>query len=128
MRPQLHLCVLNFIYASSASLMSAQLHLCLLKFIYASATSFMRPQLHLCLFNFIDVCSTSFMPAQLHLCVLNFIYAFSTSFMSFILPGAQMRGCGGCHTHPIISTPGPSCNLMGISQSRSGPVCIEFCL
>ena len=27
---------------------------------------------------------------------------------------------------PIISTPGPSCNLMGISRSRSGPVCIEF--
>ena len=26
----------------------------------------------------------------------------------------------------MISTPGPSCNLMGRSQSRSGPVCIEF--
>ena len=33
---------------------------------------------------------------------------------------------GGCHTPPIISTPGPSCNLMGISRSRSGPVCIKF--
>ena len=36
-----------------------------------------------------------------------------------------MRGWGGV-TPPIISTPGPSCNLMGISRSRSGPVCIEF--
>ena len=33
---------------------------------------------------------------------------------------------GGCHTPPIISTPGPSCNLMGRSRSRSVPVCIEF--
>ena len=40
--------------------------------------------------------------------------------------GAQMRGVWGCHTPPIISTPGPSCNLMGRSRSRSGPVCIEF--
>ena len=42
--------------------------------------------------------------------------------------GAQMRGCvgGGCHTPPIISTPGPSCNLMGRSRSRSEPVCIKF--
>ena len=29
-------------------------------------------------------------------------------------------------TPPIISTPGPSCNLMGRSRSRSGPVFIEF--
>ena len=29
-------------------------------------------------------------------------------------------------TPPIISTSGPSYNLMGISRSRSGPVCIEF--
>ena len=30
-------------------------------------------------------------------------------------------------SHPsIVSTPGPSYNLMGISRSRSGPVCIEF--
>ena len=39
-----------------------------------------------------------------------------------------MRGVWGV-SHPpppIISTPGPSCNLMGISRSRSGPVCIEF--
>ena len=42
--------------------------------------------------------------------------------------GAQMRGGvgGGVRHPPIISTPGPSCNLMGISRSRSGPVCIEF--
>ena len=40
--------------------------------------------------------------------------------------GANEGGVGGCHTPPIISTPGPSCNLMGISRSRSGPVCIEF--
>ena len=40
--------------------------------------------------------------------------------------GAQMRGVWGCHTPPIFSTPGPSCTLMGISRSRSGPVCIEF--
>ena len=33
---------------------------------------------------------------------------------------------GGCHTPPIISTPGPSCNLMGRSRSRSEPVCIKF--
>ena len=33
---------------------------------------------------------------------------------------------GGVSHPPIISTPGPSCNLMGISRSRSGPVCIEF--
>ena len=38
-----------------------------------------------------------------------------------------MRGVWGVsHPPPIISTPGPSCNLMGISRSRSGPVCIEF--
>ena len=36
-----------------------------------------------------------------------------------------MRGCGGV-TPPITSAPGPSGNLMGISRSRSGPVCIEF--
>ena len=78
---QLHLCVLNFIYASSTSFMLAQLHLCVLNFIYACSTSFMRPQLHLCLLNFIYASSTSFMLAQLHLCVLNFIYTCSTSFM-----------------------------------------------
>ena len=78
---QLHLYVLNFIYASSTSFMRPQLHLCVLNFIYACSTSFMRPQLHLCLLNFIYASSTSFMPAQLHLCVLNFIYACSTSFM-----------------------------------------------
>ena len=39
--------------------------------------------------------------------------------------GAQMRGCGGV-TPPIISTPGPSYNLMGRSRSRSEPVCIKF--
>ena len=33
---------------------------------------------------------------------------------------------GVSHPPPIISTPGPSCNLMGRSRSRSGPVCIEF--
>ena len=37
-----------------------------------------------------------------------------------------MRGGVGGVTPPIISTPDPSCNLMGISRSRSGPVCIEF--
>ena len=37
-----------------------------------------------------------------------------------------MRGVWGVSHPPIISTPGPSCNLMGISRSRSGPVCIEF--
>ena len=36
-----------------------------------------------------------------------------------------MRGVWGGVTPPIFSTPGPSCNLMGISRSRSGPVCIE---
>ena len=36
-----------------------------------------------------------------------------------------MRGHGGV-TPPIISTPGPSCNLMGRSRSLSGPVYIEF--
>ena len=41
-------------------------------------------------------------------------------------PGAQMRGVWGCHTTPIFSKPGPSCNLMGIRRSRSGPVRIEF--
>ena len=35
---------------------------------------------------------------------------------------------GGVSHPPIISTPGPSCNLMGRSRSRSGPVCIEFLL
>ena len=70
---QLHLCVLNFIYASSTSFMLAQLHLCLLNFIYASSTSFMRPQLHLCLLNFIYASSTFF-------AMLNFIYASSTFF------------------------------------------------
>ena len=40
--------------------------------------------------------------------------------------GANEGGVGGCHTPPIISTPGPSCNLMGRSRSRSGPVCIKF--
>ena len=41
--------------------------------------------------------------------------------------GAQMRGgVGGVSHPPIISTPGPSCNLMGRSRSRSWPVCIEF--
>ena len=80
MPPQLHLCLLNFIYASSTSFMLAQLHLCLLNFIYAPSTSFMPPQRHLCLLNFIYACSTSFMLAQLHLCVLNFIHASSTSF------------------------------------------------
>ena len=39
--------------------------------------------------------------------------------------GRKRGGCGGV-TPPIISTPGPSCNLMGTSRSRSGPVCIEF--
>ena len=33
---------------------------------------------------------------------------------------------GGGATPPILSTPGPSCNLMGRSRSFSGPVCIEF--
>ena len=42
------------------------------------------------------------------------------------LPGAQMRGVWGVSHPPIFSTPGPSCTLMGISRSRSGPVCIEF--
>ena len=37
-----------------------------------------------------------------------------------------MRGVWGVSHPPIISTPGPSCNLMGINRSRSGPVCIEF--
>ena len=37
-----------------------------------------------------------------------------------------MRGVWGVSHPPIISTPGPSCNLMGRSRSRSGPVCIEF--
>ena len=46
--------------------------------------------------------------------------------MYVVLSGAQMRGCGGVSHPPIISTPGPSCNLMGRSRSRSGPVCIEF--
>ena len=40
--------------------------------------------------------------------------------------GAQMRGVWGVSHPPIISAPGPSCNLMEISRSRSGPVCIEF--
>ena len=39
--------------------------------------------------------------------------------------GADEGGVGGV-TPPIFSTPGPSCNLMGISRSRSGPACIEF--
>ena len=37
-----------------------------------------------------------------------------------------MRGVWGVSHPPIISTSGPSCNLMGISRSHSGPVCIEF--
>ena len=37
-----------------------------------------------------------------------------------------MRGVWGESHPPIISTPGPSCNLMGRSRSRSGPVCIQF--
>ena len=40
--------------------------------------------------------------------------------------GPQMRGVWGVSHPPIISTPGPSCNLMGRSWSRSGPVCIKF--
>ena len=36
------------------------------------------------------------------------------------------EGVWGVSHPPIISTPGPSCNLMGISRSRSGPVYIEF--
>ena len=43
-----------------------------------------------------------------------------------MVTGVQMRGVWGVSHPPIISTPGPSCNLMGISRSRSGPVCIEF--
>ena len=39
--------------------------------------------------------------------------------------GANEGSVGGV-TSPIISTPGPSCNLMGRSRSRSGPVYIEF--
>ena len=41
------------------------------------------------------------------------------------MQGRKGGGCGGV-TPPIVSTPGPSCNLMGISRSRSGPVCMEF--
>ena len=37
-----------------------------------------------------------------------------------------MRGVWGVSHNPIISTPGPSCNFMGRSRSRSGPVCIEL--
>ena len=77
---QLHLYVLNFIYACSTSFMRPQLHLCLLNFIYASSTSFMLAQLHLCVLNFIYACSTLFMRPQLHLCLLNFNYASSTFF------------------------------------------------
>ena len=44
---------------------NSQLHLCVLNFIYASSTSFMRPQLHLCVLNFIYVFSTSFILPQL---------------------------------------------------------------
>ena len=51
--------------------------------------------------------------------------SFAAMLSVYGLSGAQMRGCGGV-TPPIISTPGPSCNLMGISRSRSGPVRIEF--
>ena len=39
--------------------------------------------------------------------------------------GANEGSVGGV-TPPIISTAGPSCNLMGRSRSRSGPGCIEF--
>ena len=45
--------------------------------------------------------------------------------VSNAIRGANEGGVGVSHP-PIISTPGPSCNLMGISRSRSGPVCIEF--
>ena len=45
--------------------------------------------------------------------------------MKAIPRGANEGGVGVSHP-PIISTPGPSCNLMGISRSRSWPVCIEF--
>ena len=45
-----------------------------------------------------------------------------------IKTGAQMRGVWEVSHPPIISTLGPSCNLMGRSRSRSGPVCIEFLL
>ena len=50
------------------------------------------------------------------------------AFMKITLRGANEGGCGGggVTPPPIISTPGPSCNLMGRSRSRSGPVCIEF--
>ena len=36
------------------------------------------------------------------------------------------EGVWGVSHPPIISTPGPSCNLMESSRSRSWPVCIEF--
>ena len=49
----------------------------------------------------------------------------SKGMLEYIIRGANEGGEGGV-TPPIISTPGPSCNLMGISRSRSGPVCIEF--
>ena len=42
-----------------------------------------------------------------------------------VIRGANEGGVGVSHP-PIVSAPGPSCNLMGISRSRSGPVCIEF--
>ena len=42
-----------------------------------------------------------------------------------VFRGANEGGVGVSHP-PIFSTPGPSCNLMGISRSRSGPVCIKF--
>ena len=52
---------------------------------------------------------------------------FEKFLLSIVLRGANEGGVGGCHTPPpIISTPGPSCNLMGRSRSRSGPVCIKF--
>ena len=41
------------------------------------------------------------------------------------LMGANEGSVGGV-TPPIISTPRPSCNLMGRSRSRSVSVCIEF--
>ena len=43
-----------------------------------------------------------------------------------VLDRGANEGMWGVSHPPIISTPGPNCNLMERSRSRSGPVCIEF--
>ena len=51
--------------------------------------------------------------------------AIQIGIFKLVIRGTNEGGVGVSHP-PIISTPGPSCNLMGRSRSCSGAVCIEF--